>query len=396
MSTKKKIAVIFASSIYNQKGLFNAVHNRIVYLKKIADYDIDVYLLSSYKGKLISLFLGLKSVNRIDTYEKDGIIYNILWRKNSILDYFFYHKLHKKEPIHALYNKRISTKFKDYDLLDIHSGAGEIALQANMRYNIPFVITWHGSDIHTVPFNGRSHFKMTHMLLKKATYNFFVSRGLVDSAFKVCQHFDYEILYNGANSSFYQYDERKRKCLQNKYNVEKSKVVSFLGNIIHVKNPLVLPLIFNAVRKKYNADVTFWIIGDGEYRKSLEKKFDDLQINCVFWGNQPREIIPDFLQCIDVVVLPSLQEGFGMVLVEAIKCGANAVASRVGGTAEVLGVNDTFVLDENFIDKISSRIVYYLNNRIRQPLDGRFSWENTAQIENNCIQNILNKKDNKG
>ena len=38
---KLRIAEIAAASIYNQKGLFNAVHNRIIHLAKVSDYKID-------------------------------------------------------------------------------------------------------------------------------------------------------------------------------------------------------------------------------------------------------------------------------------------------------------------------------------------------------------------
>ena len=186
-----------------------------------------------------------------------------------------------------------------------------------------------------------------------------------------------------------------RKDLRKKYCVAESKVVAFIGNVIDIKNPNALPSIFEKVKEKYEKDVQFWIIGDGNQRKNIEKRVHDLQLNCVFWGNQPREAIPDYLQCIDVVVLPSLQEGFGMVLVEAIKCGANAVASKVGGASEILGESDAFELDDTFTDKISSRIVYYLENEIFQSLDVKFSWENTAEIENSHIQNILSAKEDK-
>lgn len=390
MRDKKKIAILFASSIYNQKGLFNAVHNRARYLKRIAPYDIDIYLLSTYKGRLVSLLKGRKPMSRPDTFEKEGILYHILWRKNSIVDYVLYHKLHKNEIFHAIYDKQIAALFKDYDLLDVHSGAGNVALQVKKQYGIPYVITWHGSDIHTSPFNSLSQLSITKSLLEIASCNFFVSKGLVETAHKISQMFKYEILYNGANETFFKYSEEKRSELRKKYGVDSCKVVAFVGNIIDVKNPLILPEVFSQVRKKFNERLLFWVIGDGVLKGKLERKLQDYHLDYVLWGNQPIEHIPKLLQCVDVVVLPSRQEGFGMVLVEAIKCGANAVASKVGGTVEVIGADDTFALDKDFSDRLSSRIVYYLENNVKQSLDNRFSWEETAARENDVIMNLLN------
>ena len=50
----KRIAVIVEASIYNQKGLFLAVHNRILNLTHIAEYEIDAYLISPYKPKWLT------------------------------------------------------------------------------------------------------------------------------------------------------------------------------------------------------------------------------------------------------------------------------------------------------------------------------------------------------
>ena len=392
MSERKIIAVIVASSIYNQKGLFNAVHNRVRYLKRIATYDIDVFLLSTYHGAFVSRLTGRKTQQRPIHFEKDGVSYHILWRKNSILDFVLYHKLHKRELFHSLYDKRTACLFKDYDLLDVHSGAGNLALQVNKQFGIPYIITWHGSDIHTSAYNSKSQYRQTKEMLESATYNCFVSSGLVNYAKKITSSFKYGILYNGANENFFKYDDINRCELRKKYGVAESKIVAFIGNLLEVKNPLSLPSIFEKVVGKYDGKVVFWIIGDGILRVQLEKQLKGKNLNYKAWGNQPVEKIPELLQCVDVVVLPSFKEGFGMVLVEAIKCGANAVASRVEGTKEILGEEDTFELNESFTEIISTRIANYLRNRKEQYLNPNFSWRKTAEKENEIVKSIIYHK----
>ena len=59
-----------------------------------------------------------------------------------------------------------------------------------------------------------------------------------------------------------------------------------------------------------------------------------LEKNARFFGNV--EDIPGFLKQIDVFVLPSRSEGFGISLVEAMALGIPCVASELDGPAEVL------------------------------------------------------------
>ena len=82
------------------------------------------------------------------------------------------------------------------------------------------------------------------------------------------------------------------------------------------------------------------------------------------------------------------------MLAEAISCGANAVGSKVGGIPEVLGDEDSFDLDNQFVENFSSRVVYYLNNKIAQPLKSEFSWEKTAQIEKEYYETFFSEKNN--
>ena len=120
-----------------------------------------------------------------------------------------------------------------YQLLSAHSGnPGWVAEMVAKRDRIPFFVTWHGSDIHTLPFQNASIYSQTQRLLQSATCNFFVSKALSETARRISPSFKYEILYNGVNKSFYRYDDEQRKQLRKQYGVaEEEKVIAFVGDM---------------------------------------------------------------------------------------------------------------------------------------------------------------------
>ncbi len=386
---KKKVAVIVEASIYERKGLFNAVLNRCFYLKMIASYDIDVYLLSSYKGWLSSVLTKEKIQKLPVRYDIDGVEYRILWRKKSIIDFILYHKLGKSELFHGAYNRKISSLFKDYDLLDVHSGGGETALEVKKKYQIPFIITWHGSDIHTAPYHDIKTKMLTKKILEEAYCNCFVSKALRQEAEKIGMVTRSEILYNGVSNVFSPLPVEKRDDLRKNYSADKFKIVAFVGNIIPVKNPESLASIFSIITELYKKPVKFWVIGDGELRPSVERQIRDKNIDCVFWGNQPVSEMPKFFQCINVLVVPSRNEGLSLVSAEAIKSGANVVGSLIGGIPEVIGEDNCVELKNGYEKEFAEKVVSFLMGKRAQALPDYINWEITAEKEDSLIKELL-------
>lgn len=389
MNGRKKVAILVSAKYTNQKGLFNAVHNRCVYLRKIADYDIDVYMISSFMSSFFRYIKGRSKHEMPEHFEKDGIVYKILWRKNSLIDYILYHKIGFRKIISARQDNRDSVFFRDYDLLYSNSNSSRIALIAKQKFNVPYVVTWHGTDIHTAPYHDSSAQKKAIEILENASYNFFVSNSLRNMAMNLTKKFQGGISYNGVSSVFNRYSEEEKLSLKHRFNVSDKKVVAFVGNLIDIKNATSLPQIFCEVYKKYK-DVVFWIIGDGPLKCQIEENMSDSDLPYVFWGNQLFDKMPKFYNCIDVLVLPSKQEGFGMVLLEAAACGASVVGSDRGGIPEAVGKENVFPIDEQFSENISNKIVSLLNNPIALPPGKIYRWEDTVKKENYIISKILN------
>ena len=115
----------------------------------------------------------------------------------------------------------------------------------------------------------------------------------------------------------------------------------------------------------------------------------DNSIDVVMWGNIPSGHMPAMMNCIDVLVLPSRNEGLPLVCAEAIKCGAYAVGADVGGVAEVVGKDNAFPHGECFVTSIASKIVSVLKNGGEQAVPAHLDWAVTAEKEIYYINYLL-------
>ena len=380
----KKIAIITNTDFKNRKGEANAALNRIKYLKQIAMYDIDVYNLAVYEGFLVRFLRKSKKVERIQSLQVEGIEIKYFWSKFSLINFILETKLGFKRIFEKNKYNKIIDKFSIYDTISAHSSeSGKLAFLIKQKFNIPYYVTWHGSDIHTAPMNNKFVKQTTIKILENATNNFFVSNALMNTSCLLTTKHKRTLLYNGVNDIFVKYSDNERSEIKAKLKIENKKIVAFVGNLFSIKNVLLLPEIFKTITDNYDGNILFWIIGDGKLKNSLVELLSKNNItNYHLWGNQPVEKMPEFMNVIDVLILPSKNEGLPLVTVEALACGANVVGSNVGGISEAIGLDNVFDLNDDFINNISNRIIEMLRTNVEQPLSEKFSWSETAKIEN--------------
>ena len=80
------------------------------------------------------------------------------------------------------------------------------------------------------------------------------------------------------------------------------------------------------------------LVGEGPLRSALKRQVREcnLEEKVTFAGRRPHDEIPLWINSSDVVVLPSLSEGFGGIVLEAMGCGKPVVTTDVAGAAEIV------------------------------------------------------------
>ena len=137
---------------------------------------------------------------------------------------------------------------------------------------------------------------------------------------------DIAVVPNGIDLEVYRHepDEQRRVSLE--------KRILFVGRFDPVKGVQYLLRAMKIVCEVL-PDAKLILVGDGEERENLECLTDSLGIRdrVFFVGMIPHEKIPDYLYQADIFVLPSLSEGFGIVILEAMACGLPGCRIASGG-----------------------------------------------------------------
>jgi glycosyltransferase involved in cell wall biosynthesis len=124
---------------------------------------------------------------------------------------------------------------------------------------------------------------------------------------------------------------------------QNSNVIGVVGRLVPIKGHKYLVSAAKRIVKEFDNTI-FVFVGDGYLKSNLERQAESLGVrkNIVFTGW--RSDVIDVIGLFDILVLPSLNEGMGKVLVEGMALGKPIVASSVGGIIDLVKNGDNGIL----------------------------------------------------
>ncbi|KPK71071.1 hypothetical protein AMJ87_07785 [candidate division WOR_3 bacterium SM23_60] len=142
----------------------------------------------------------------------------------------------------------------------------------------------------------------------------------------------------------------------------KDFVVTHVGRFTREKNQRTLVRGALSVLQSHD-DITFLMIGDGPQRKELVElvQTSGFSNKILFLGT--RNDIAEILCASDLFVLPSLREGFGITIIEAMQQRLPVIASNIGGIPELVDENTGILVSPSKAEEFAESIVMLYKNQ---------------------------------
>ncbi len=328
------------------------------------------------------------------------------------VDYVPCHSTDRIFPLdNWFFNRSLSKKAReiDADIYEAHavSGYGFPQKLKKMGIKKPFIHTIHGvlaDEYEQAKKNGSSSFrgrianyfmnrlaKLEAETAQNANLIVTISNYSLE---KIQKHYGIEpskvrIVPNGVDVE--KFKPMDSELVRHQFGLGNEPCVLFVGSLIPRKG---MPFLVDASKKivKEKADTKFLIVGEGPMKPQLTEtlKSANLSDNFKFLGNLKEDTLSAAYNCADVFVLPSIQEGQGIVLLEAQASGKPVVAFDVGGVNEAVRNKETGLLvKRGSSDELADALLKLLSDK---PLREKMGANGRRFVSENFTWDICTQK----
>ncbi|HWR24888.1 MAG TPA: glycosyltransferase family 4 protein [Methanosarcina sp.] len=284
-------------------------------------------------------------------------------------------------------------KKADYEIVNCHgldSPIGMSALITSRKLGIPVVVTNHSLVGHTLC--GSLYYLAGKFFLRNADAVIAVSSAVEKDSRIMTTRPVYRI-FNGI-------DSEDSANIRIPFETEGKTVIATVARMTRKKGVQNIVELAPSLVKKYE-NLLFLMIGDGPLKSNLETTVEQagLSKNFYFAGEVSRKEVLGYLEKADIFALPSIDEAFGISILEAISKKVPVIAMNHSGVSDIIknGVNGA--LADN-LEEFS----FYLESLIQSPslrtsfaqkaMQGlaNYDWEQISEQTTQVYTRVIHEK----
>ena len=287
---------------------------------------------------------------------------------------FLFSKTVAEQIRHARYQLAISRVIRDERIDVVYSPfawpAGTAGIVAARSVGVPVIVSLRGVDVLAEPsinygLTLNSNFRSRiSRVLSLADQVVGVSRAIAERAIALGAPSDrVSVVLKGVDEV--QFSPGDASLTRRRLGLADRPTVLFVGNLNPCKGLSCLLDAYETIRRQ-QPEVQLVICGRGPEEAKLKARLHaaSLDSHVQFVGQIERPKIPDYFRACDVLVLPSLAEGSGNVLLEAAASGKPLVGSNVNGIPDYIDHGETgFLFEKENPTDLAAKLLEILGDR---------------------------------
>ena len=218
------------------------------------------------------------------------------------------------------------------DVVNLHfAGSPSFFLLLFCALNpVPLVVSLHGEDVRVLPHQSRIGRVIFKKLLCRADTITVTSAHVLKQVrdLEPSMHQKMRVVQNGINV---------HECVEAPSGGQAAQFILAAGRLVHKKGFDILLEAFARLPQAFS-DVQRILVGEGPEEGDLRARIKQLRLEhrVVMWGRASRSDVYSLMSGCRLFVVPSRDEPFGLVVLEAMACAKPIVASKSGGPEEIL------------------------------------------------------------
>ncbi|GHS97413.1 glycosyl transferase [Bacteroidia bacterium] len=172
----------------------------------------------------------------------------------------------------------------------------------------------------------------------------------------------------------------------NKTALLENKVIVSMGRLVYPKGYSYLIDAFSLVESKH-PDWQLHIYGDGLQKETFQNQINSLSLQDKIWLKKPEADVESIMLNASLFVLPSLYDGFGLVLTEAMVCGLPCIAfdSECGPSEIIREGEDGFLVELKNANQLAEKMDLLMSDTALRKAMGKQAKENIVRYESGKI-----------